>query len=128
MSISATLSFSIVPKSKVSIEKRPDGLLVYLMQRGSGPCRFGQYPIFMKDLVQKREIPLIGSIFSIPLGLPPGRENRCDPLQENCGDGACQKYERCSNDEDRLEAPRIKNLPVDKCPDPAAYEHVEGDQ
>ena len=39
--------------------------------------------------------------------LHPGGENRCDPLQENRSDDACQKNERRSNDENRLKAPGI---------------------
>ncbi|MCG6893140.1 MAG: acyl-CoA dehydratase activase [Desulfobacteraceae bacterium] len=38
-------------------EKRPDEILVYFMATGSGPCRFGQYMIFMEDLVRKLELP-----------------------------------------------------------------------
>ncbi len=37
--------------------KRPDEVLVYFMPTGSGPCRFGQYAIFMEDLVRRLEIP-----------------------------------------------------------------------
>ncbi len=32
-------------------------IIVYFMPSGSGPCRFGQYHIFMEDLIQKRRIP-----------------------------------------------------------------------
>jgi predicted nucleotide-binding protein (sugar kinase/HSP70/actin superfamily) len=36
---------------------RKDGeVLVYFMPTGSGPCRFGQYHIFMEDLVKRHEI------------------------------------------------------------------------
>jgi len=37
--------------------KRPDEVLVYFMATGSGPCRFGQYKIFMEDLIRKRRLP-----------------------------------------------------------------------
>lgn len=35
----------------------PGEVLVYFMPTGSGPCRFGQYSIFMEDLVRKMRIP-----------------------------------------------------------------------
>ena len=34
----------------IQTEKRTDEVLVYFMPTGSGPCRFGQYQIFMQDL------------------------------------------------------------------------------
>ncbi|MGE5258404.1 MAG: acyl-CoA dehydratase activase [Hyphomicrobiales bacterium] len=37
--------------------KRPDEVLVYFMPTGSGPCRFGQYHIFMEDLIRRLQIP-----------------------------------------------------------------------
>jgi predicted nucleotide-binding protein (sugar kinase/HSP70/actin superfamily) len=37
--------------------KRHDEVLVYFFATGSGPCRFGQYYIFMEDLVKRLEIP-----------------------------------------------------------------------
>ena len=37
--------------------KRNDEVLVYFFATGSGPCRFGQYYIFMEDLVNRLEIP-----------------------------------------------------------------------
>jgi predicted nucleotide-binding protein (sugar kinase/HSP70/actin superfamily) len=37
--------------------KRKDEVLVYFFATGSGPCRFGQYYIFMEDLVNRLEIP-----------------------------------------------------------------------
>jgi predicted CoA-substrate-specific enzyme activase len=37
--------------------KREDEVLVYFFATGSGPCRFGQYYIFMEDLVKRLEIP-----------------------------------------------------------------------
>ena len=44
-------------------EKKADDVLAYFMLTGSGPCRFGQYQIFMKDLVKRLEIPDV-AIFS----------------------------------------------------------------
>jgi predicted CoA-substrate-specific enzyme activase len=37
--------------------RRPEEIIVYFMPNGSGPCRFGQYHIFMEDLIRKRQIP-----------------------------------------------------------------------
>jgi predicted CoA-substrate-specific enzyme activase len=37
--------------------KRPDEVIVYFMATGSGPCRFGQYYIFMEDLLKRLKIP-----------------------------------------------------------------------
>ncbi len=34
-----------------------DEVLVYFMTTASGPCRFGQYSVFMEDLIKKRQIP-----------------------------------------------------------------------
>lgn len=45
-------------------EKKDDEILVYFMFTGSGPCRFGQYQIFMEDLVKKQEIPDV-ALFSL---------------------------------------------------------------
>jgi predicted CoA-substrate-specific enzyme activase len=41
----------------VNNRKRPDEVVVYFMPTGCGPCRFGQYYIFMEDLVKRLEIP-----------------------------------------------------------------------
>ena len=38
-------------------KKQESEVLVYFMPTGSGPCRFGQYYIFMEDLVRKLGIP-----------------------------------------------------------------------
>ncbi|MDP7078233.1 MAG: activase, partial [Desulfobacterales bacterium] len=38
-------------------KKQEAEVLVYFMPTGSGPCRFGQYYIFMEDLVRKLGIP-----------------------------------------------------------------------
>ncbi len=45
-------------------QKRPDEVLIYFMATGSGPCRFGQYYIFMEDLVKKLHIPDV-AMFSL---------------------------------------------------------------
>jgi predicted CoA-substrate-specific enzyme activase len=45
-------------------EKKADDVLAYFMLTGSGPCRFGQYRIFMEDLVKRLEIPDV-AIFSL---------------------------------------------------------------
>jgi len=37
--------------------RKKDEVLVYFMATGSGPCRFGQYAIFMEDLIKRLEIP-----------------------------------------------------------------------
>jgi predicted nucleotide-binding protein (sugar kinase/HSP70/actin superfamily) len=44
--------------------KRDDEVLVYFMPTASGPCRFGQYAVFMEDLIKKREIPDV-ALFSL---------------------------------------------------------------
>ncbi|MBM9535829.1 acyl-CoA dehydratase activase [Desulfobulbus alkaliphilus] len=38
-------------------EQVPGEALIYFMPTGSGPCRFGQYSVFMEDLVRKMRIP-----------------------------------------------------------------------
>jgi len=38
-------------------EKRDNEVLAYFMPTASGPCRFGQYHIFMEDLIKRLEIP-----------------------------------------------------------------------
>ncbi|MBW2100364.1 MAG: activase, partial [Deltaproteobacteria bacterium] len=38
-------------------EKQDNEVLAYFMPTASGPCRFGQYHIFMEDLVKRLEIP-----------------------------------------------------------------------
>ncbi len=43
--------------SYINNGKREDEVLVYFFATGSGPCRFGQYYIFMEDLVKRLEIP-----------------------------------------------------------------------
>ncbi|RTZ96870.1 MAG: activase [Deltaproteobacteria bacterium] len=43
--------------SYIQNEKKEDEVLVYFMPTGSGPCRFGQYYIFMEDLISRLEIP-----------------------------------------------------------------------
>jgi predicted CoA-substrate-specific enzyme activase len=45
-------------------EKKEGDILVYFMLTGSGPCRFGQYRIFMEDLIKRQEIPDV-ALFSL---------------------------------------------------------------
>ncbi|MBW1609549.1 MAG: activase, partial [Deltaproteobacteria bacterium] len=45
-------------------EKKDSEILVYFMATGSGACRFGQYRLFMEDLIRKKEIPNV-AIFSL---------------------------------------------------------------
>ncbi len=44
--------------------KRKDEVLIYFMATASGPCRFGQYYIFMEDLIKKLGIPDV-AMFSL---------------------------------------------------------------
>lgn len=44
--------------------KQSDEVLIYFMATASGPCRFGQYYIFMEDLVRRLEIPDV-AMFSL---------------------------------------------------------------
>jgi predicted nucleotide-binding protein (sugar kinase/HSP70/actin superfamily) len=44
--------------------KKEDEVLIYFMPTGSGPCRFGQYYIFMEDLIKRLELPDV-AIFSL---------------------------------------------------------------
>jgi predicted nucleotide-binding protein (sugar kinase/HSP70/actin superfamily) len=37
--------------------KRNDEIVIYFMTTGSGPCRFGQYFIFMEDLIKRLKLP-----------------------------------------------------------------------
>ncbi len=41
----------------VRTHRSPGEVVVYFMPNGSGPCRFGQYHIFMQDLIEKLKIP-----------------------------------------------------------------------
>ena len=43
--------------SYVNNGKGDDEVLVYFFATGTGPCRFGQYYIFMEDLIKRLEIP-----------------------------------------------------------------------
>ena len=38
-------------------QRQPGEVVVYLMATGTGPCRFGQYFIFIEDLIRRLEIP-----------------------------------------------------------------------
>ncbi|MBS3758507.1 MAG: activase [Desulfobacterales bacterium] len=40
----------------IQTRKQPDEVLVYFMPSASGPCRFGQYNVFMRDLIDRLEI------------------------------------------------------------------------
>ncbi|MEA3428273.1 MAG: acyl-CoA dehydratase activase-related protein, partial [Thermodesulfobacteriota bacterium] len=44
--------------------KKENEVLAYFMPTGSGPCRFGQYYIFMEDLVKRLELPDV-ALFSL---------------------------------------------------------------
>ena len=44
--------------------QQPEEIVLYFMPTGSGPCRFGQYYIFMEDLVGKLRIPNV-AMFSL---------------------------------------------------------------
>lgn len=44
--------------------KRPDENVAYFMPTSSGPCRFGQYSVFMRDLIHRLQIPDV-AIFSL---------------------------------------------------------------
>ncbi len=44
--------------------KRKDEVLIYFMVTASGPCRFGQYYVFMEDLIKKHQIPNV-ALFSL---------------------------------------------------------------
>ena len=41
----------------IKYEKKHDEVLVYFMAGGSGPCRFGQYAVFMEKLIERLQIP-----------------------------------------------------------------------
>ncbi|MGD9366313.1 MAG: acyl-CoA dehydratase activase [Desulfobacteraceae bacterium] len=64
----------------IRTQKRADEIVVYFMPGGSGPCRFGQYAVFMQDLIKKLAIPDV-AIFSLSSdvgyeGLPPDIHRR----------------------------------------------------
>ncbi len=40
----------------IKTRRRPDEIVVYFMPSASGPCRFGQYAIFLQDLIHRLEI------------------------------------------------------------------------
>ncbi len=44
--------------------KPSDEVLVYFMPSASGPCRFGQYSVFMEDLIKRLKIPDV-AVFSL---------------------------------------------------------------
>jgi predicted nucleotide-binding protein (sugar kinase/HSP70/actin superfamily) len=43
--------------SYVNNGRRPGEILVYFMPTGAGPCRFGQYAVYMEDLIRRLGIP-----------------------------------------------------------------------
>jgi predicted CoA-substrate-specific enzyme activase len=48
----------------VHTRQRPDEVVLYFMPTGAGPCRFGQYYIFMEDLVRRLRIPNV-AVFAL---------------------------------------------------------------
>jgi predicted nucleotide-binding protein (sugar kinase/HSP70/actin superfamily) len=44
--------------------RKPGEIVAYFMPTGAGPCRFGQYAVFMEDLIKRMKIPDV-AIFSI---------------------------------------------------------------
>ena len=48
----------------IRTQKTAEEVTIYFMPCGSGPCRFGQYHIFMADLIRKLRIPNV-AIFSL---------------------------------------------------------------
>jgi len=44
--------------------RSPGEIVIYLLATGTGPCRFGQYYIFMEDLIRRLEIPDV-AIFTL---------------------------------------------------------------
>ncbi|NNF98902.1 MAG: activase [Desulfobacteraceae bacterium] len=48
----------------IHFHKKPEEILLYFMPTGSGPCRFGQYQVFMEDLIKRLEIPDV-AMFSL---------------------------------------------------------------
>jgi predicted CoA-substrate-specific enzyme activase len=48
----------------VQHHRKKDEVVIYFMPTGSGPCRFGQYHIFMEDLIKKMQVPDV-AVFSL---------------------------------------------------------------
>jgi predicted CoA-substrate-specific enzyme activase len=48
----------------ISNIKKPDEVVAYFMPTGSGPCRFGQYSIFMEDLIARLKLADV-AVFSL---------------------------------------------------------------
>lgn len=72
-------------------ESREDGeVLVYFMPETDGPCRFGQYNVFMKNYIRKNRIPDVALLSPSSqdgyAGLPPGLARRAW-LGLSIGDG-----------------------------------------
>lgn len=60
--------------------RKPEEIIVYFMATASGPCRFGQYAVFMEDLVRREKIPDV-AMFSLTsensyAGLKTGSEQK----------------------------------------------------
>ena len=49
----------------VTHERRDGEVLIYFMPESTGPCRFGQYNVFIKRLIEQRRIP---DLCVVPLG------------------------------------------------------------
>lgn len=50
--------------SFIQNKRQEDEILIYFMPTSAGPCRFGQYQIFMEDLIRRQEIPNV-ALFSL---------------------------------------------------------------
>ena len=50
--------------SFIQDKRQEDEVLIYFMPTSAGPCRFGQYQIFMEDLIRRQEIPNV-ALFSL---------------------------------------------------------------
>jgi len=50
--------------SFIQNHRQEDEILIYFMPTSDGPCRFGQYRIFMEDLIRRQEIPNV-ALFSL---------------------------------------------------------------
>ena len=48
-------------------KKQSDEILVYFMPSASGPCRFGQYAVYMEDLIKRLKLPDV-AVFSLTSG------------------------------------------------------------
>jgi predicted nucleotide-binding protein (sugar kinase/HSP70/actin superfamily) len=48
----------------LAVDRLSDEVVVYFMATGTGPCRFGQYRVFMEDLIRKRQLENV-ALFSL---------------------------------------------------------------